>query len=391
MKRYFADLHIHIGRTVSNKPVKITASDQLTFANIIEEAHTRKGIDIVGIVDCASPPVMEDIGQLISQGALEDLSGGGYLHQGRTLVILGVEVEIHVQGYGTGHFLCYFDQLSTMKEFSQWLAQYTTNIQLSTQLTRVPLRDLQQRVKQSAGLFVPAHIFTPHKGLYGNMTASMAEILDVNAVDAVELGLSADTFMAARLKELHGITTLANSDAHSLAKIAREYNELQMESLSFAGLAKALHKIGSNRVLANYGMEPRLGKYHRSFCLACSTIAGEDDAPPIYSCPQCKSENMTIGVLDRIVHIAGSDQMQFSPQQQYHYQIPIEFIPGIGRKTLNKLYDHFATEMNILHQVPYAQLAEVVGAKLATAIESGRTGKIKVNSGGGGIYGNVQI
>ncbi|MCJ7657095.1 MAG: endonuclease Q family protein, partial [Candidatus Atribacteria bacterium] len=47
MKKYFMDLHVHIGRSKSGAPIKITASRDLTFANIARECKYRKGIDIV--------------------------------------------------------------------------------------------------------------------------------------------------------------------------------------------------------------------------------------------------------------------------------------------------------------------------------------------------------
>ncbi len=61
MYEVFADLHIHIGRTKNNKPIKITAARSLNFENIAKECVERKGINIVGIIDCASPYVIEDI------------------------------------------------------------------------------------------------------------------------------------------------------------------------------------------------------------------------------------------------------------------------------------------------------------------------------------------
>ena len=43
------------------KPIKITAARSLNFANIAKECCDRKGIQIVGIIDSASPYVIEDI------------------------------------------------------------------------------------------------------------------------------------------------------------------------------------------------------------------------------------------------------------------------------------------------------------------------------------------
>ena len=44
MYEVFADLHVHIGRSESNKPIKITAARSLNFANIAKECREKKGI-----------------------------------------------------------------------------------------------------------------------------------------------------------------------------------------------------------------------------------------------------------------------------------------------------------------------------------------------------------
>ena len=59
MYEIFADLHVHIGRSENGKPIKITAARSLNFANIARECTDRKGIQVVGIIDCASPYVNE--------------------------------------------------------------------------------------------------------------------------------------------------------------------------------------------------------------------------------------------------------------------------------------------------------------------------------------------
>ena len=51
MYEIFADLHVHIGRSESGKPIKITAARSLNFANIAKECADRKGINVVGIID----------------------------------------------------------------------------------------------------------------------------------------------------------------------------------------------------------------------------------------------------------------------------------------------------------------------------------------------------
>ena len=56
----------------------------------------------------------------------------------------------------------------------------------------------------------------------------------------MSFGLSADTEYADRIRELSGKKFLTNSDAHSLPKIAREYNTFEMENISFETFKKVL-------------------------------------------------------------------------------------------------------------------------------------------------------
>ena len=64
-------------------------------------------------------------------------------------------------------------------------------------------------------------------------------------------------------------------------------------------------------------------------------------------------------------------------------------MPGIGKVTLEKLLAEFGTEMRVLQQVSFEDLAKVVGAKLAALIIKSRQGTLKIIPGGGGIYGKI--
>ena len=97
---YVCDLHVHIGAAGNGKPVKVTASRELTFANIAAECVSRKGVDLVGIVDCASPAVIGDIGQLVDAGEMTQLEGGGLRYRDQVTVLLGSEIETREPGGG---------------------------------------------------------------------------------------------------------------------------------------------------------------------------------------------------------------------------------------------------------------------------------------------------
>ena len=82
MQEMFADLHVHIGRSEKGKPIKITAARSLNFANIAKECAERKGIHIVGIIDCASPYVIEDIEEFLKTGEAYEIKDGGIIKLG---------------------------------------------------------------------------------------------------------------------------------------------------------------------------------------------------------------------------------------------------------------------------------------------------------------------
>lgn len=74
----YADLHIHIGCSLDGKAVKITASPRLTLPEIIRVSRDIKGLHMIGIVDSHATGVIRDYAELISQGTLQTISGGGY-------------------------------------------------------------------------------------------------------------------------------------------------------------------------------------------------------------------------------------------------------------------------------------------------------------------------
>ncbi len=388
LKSCYCDLHVHIGRTSEGQPVKISGSRELTFANIAKEAAERKGIELIGIIDSHAPGVLRDIRESLESGEMTVAEGGGITYRGTTIV-LGAEIEIREPGRKECHVLAFMPDVETMTDFSSWMSRHMRNVNLSSQRLYVPARELQDEIYGRGGILIPAHIFTPHKGLYGCTAEVMADIFDLDRIAAVELGLSADSEMAGYLSELDRYTFLTNSDAHSLGKIGREYNVMELARPSFAELCLALEHKKGRRVSANFGLNPRLGKYHRTYCGGCGSIIDEAYATS-ERCPYCGSLKLVKGVFDRIMDIADRESPlvpAFRPP--YHYQVPLEFIPGLGKAKLNKLLQTFGTEMNILHGAGEDEIAAVAGADLASQIVAARSGTLELSAGGGGSYGKV--
>jgi len=385
LQEVFADLHIHIGRA-RKQWVKITASPQLTLENIIYTEAPRKGLDMVGIVDAGSLAVSAELQAMLDNGKLMELKEGGFLASNGVVLIAACEIESR-EGV---HLLSYLPNFKALKGWQQYLGGKVHNMMLSTQKADMSCKDVIHLCVDLEGIFCPAHAYTPHKGVYGAWTDKLQARLgdDFEHVRVMEMGLSSDTHMAELLQETAQFSLLSNSDAHSLGNIGREYNLLQMQEKSFAALRLCLEGTADHRIIANYGMDPRLGKYHRSYCPACDYIT--DDPPPVRACKLCGNSHIIMGVYDRIMEIKDYDQpLSIDCRPAYHYRVPLQQIPGVGSKTYTKLLQIYQHEIEIIEKVPHAELVSVAGPDIAASIQAMRQGRLGITAGGGGKYGKV--
>jgi len=376
---------VHIGRA-QGQPIKITASSRMTLAAVLEEGARDKGLQMVGVVDCGSPLVLQDIHELLDQGRLNLTKNGDLITPQGVMLVLGVEVE---SGEGA-HFIIYLPHLQAVEKCQQIMARRVKNPNLSTQKSSFKAQELLNLAAGIGGLFVVAHAFTPHRGAYGFWVSRLADGLGpvYKQVNALELGLSADTDMAGIIGETRQFPFLSNSDAHSLATMGREYNLLRMAGLGFAELRMALAGEGGRRIVANYGMHPLLGKYHRSFCPQCRTLAREPE--PLFICPQC-GHSMIPGVWDRVWSIRDYEEPHHPVgRPPYHYRVPLSFLPGLGPKTYTKLRCSLGSEIEIMERSDLGMIERVAGPRVAGYIERMRSGRLEIVPGGGGYYGRVK-
>ncbi len=366
----YADLHVHIGQA-NNHWVKITASRALTIKNALKYAKEIKGVHVLGLIDSGSKPVILELEELLEQGELTELKEGGLLTKNGLLLILGWELELKEV-----HYLAYLPYLSSLKELTKELWPRTKNQELSTQKYLISPAELRLTVEGLGGLFLPAHGFTPHKGFYGKAYNSFQEEFDKPFL-ALELGLSSCTEMVSGISELHKTVFLTNSDAHSLPKIAREYNELKLNSLSFKALKETITK---EQIIANYGLDPRLGKYHETACLKCGKHLQLE--------MRCHCGGYAVkGVKPRCEELGGLKTGRKRPP--YIKQIPLEFLPGIGPKTISKLLE-VGTELEILNKIALDEIKNATNQKIANVIKDSREGKLIITAGGAGYYGKVK-
>ncbi len=389
LKPYFADLHVHIGRSQDGQPVKISGSKELTFRNIAKEASQRKGIELIGIIDCHSPAVQRDILNCLHSGEMEEVQGGGIRYRDTT-ILLGIEMEVKEEGGGPFHLLGYLPDLRMMREWTAWMKPRVTNINLSSQRIRVTARELQAELLARGGLLMPAHVFTPHRGLLGCSADRLEHRLELEGIAAIELGLSADSEMAGCLSELDRYPFLTNSDAHSTGMIGRECNEMLLGEPSFDELSKALKGRSGRKIIANYGLHPELGKYHTTYCNSCKkAVPQESEFSGV--CPSCGGTKLVRGVSGRIRQLADREE-SVKPENRppYRSQVPLSFFPGIGPAKRERLFTEIGTEMEVLHRVPRERLTAITGERIADLIVGVREGKAVFSPGSGGSYGSIR-
>jgi uncharacterized protein (TIGR00375 family) len=396
LQHYYADLHIHLGHA-AGRPVKISASRRLTLQAIAEHAATVKGMHVLGIIDACCRGALADLEEALRHGVLTEQPDGAFRYRlptadGRTVVLVpGCETEIREPGQPAVHWLAYFGGIAEVRQFAAALWASVRNPWLSTQRTGWRTAEFVERVTDLGGIALPAHAFTPHKGLFGAAVSSLAAVLPdrlATRVQVIELGLSADSAMADQITELHSRTFVSNSDAHSLDMIGREHNRLWLAEPSFAELKRAIVGEDGRAVTGNFGLDPRLGKYYRTVCLRCGTRA--DGPPPQLVCPVCGSDKVVKGVQDRLSALADRPLGDGPPRPPYVPQVPLRMLPGLGPRRLARLTERFGSELAVLHEVPEHQLLDTVEPHLASLIIAARTGNLAVEPGGGGVYGRVR-
>lgn len=243
----------------------------------------------------------------------------------------------------------------------------------------------------------PAHIFTPWTGIFKEYD-SIEECYD-GKPDFVELGLSSDTYLADRIEQLHEYTFLTNSDSHSPwpHRMGREFNEIEIKDLSFSQIKNSIKE---GKINENYGINPKMGKYHETGCIKCSKLYDTQDALKHNMKCSCGGQ-IKKGVISRIEELSTYDT-PVHPKNRPHYQylLPLaELISmvhhkGITTKYVQSRYENllreFETEIDVLLKVEIEQIRKIDN-RLADMIEMYRKDEIIISPGRGGQYGKIEV
>jgi uncharacterized protein (TIGR00375 family) len=263
--------------------------------------------------------------------------------------------------------------------------------------------EIADHVLEAGGLLGPAHAFTPWTGIFAYFR-SMAECYQEKAdqIRFIELGLSADTDYADRIADLSSKTFLSNSDAHSPRsnKLAREFNQMQLEDFSYQDLMLAIKREGGRRVAMNVGFFPEEGKYNRTACTRCFRQYSLIQKGELMGrCPECGGQ-IKLGVADRVNLLADYEKPVHPPDRPpYLHIIPLAEIIALalGHKSamtagVQKRWSELTAEKTEIEVLMQADLAELKAEpRVIEAIQNFRMGRVVVQPGGGGKYGEVRL
>ena len=373
-----ADFHVH-------SCFSMASSKDMLIRNMAPKSKL-KGLNLLGTGDAFHPGWLDIIEETTNY-----LGDGIYTYDDMDFVL-----TTEVEGKNKIHHLIIIPNLEIARELSAKLPSKNKNAdgRPKTQLGGAELLEL---VRDYDCLIGPAHAFTPWTGMYKSFD-SIYDCYEAKP-DFVELGLSADTFMADTVRELKDFSFLTNSDAHSPwpHRLGREFNQIELDDISFSSIKKA---IKSRNIRANYGLIPNLGKYHMTACTKCYKLVDPMIARENRMKCSCGG-TIKKGVDFRISEIADYPEPKhpdFRPK--YVHLMPLAelistvYDKGVTTKTVQGkwqvLIDNFQTEINVLIDVSIDEISKI-DANIAQAVEAFRNNNIDVVPGGGGKYGEISF
>ena len=382
-----ADLHIH-------SRFSGATSEKMNIKTISLEAP-RKGVNVVATGDCLHSSWMDEIRacNIIDEGTFE-LNG--------TRFILNTEIEDKKRV----HHLLYFPNITSVWDFKERIKSKSKNLETDGR-PNVNLggEELAGIAKDLDILIGPAHAFTPWTAMYAyhdSLKDCYGDFADY--ISFIELGLSADTHFADKIKELHRLTFLTNSDCHSPhpVRLAREFNRFEVKDATFNEIKKAILRKDGNISVLNVGLPPQEGKYHESACISCYTHYTLEEAQRRRWKCSC-GKRIKKGVKDNINEKADLEEPIHPDHRPYYmHLIPLTEIiaKAIGQrnpftKTVTRRWEElisaFGNEISVLIEVNIEEIRNFTAPAITEAIQAFRDNKVIVKPGGGGQYGTIEL
>jgi uncharacterized protein (TIGR00375 family) len=379
-----ADLHIH-------SRFSMAVSQKMIFSVLSKEA-AKKGVGLVGTGDCLHPVWLKEIKEM---GKIDE----GTFELNKTRFVLTTEVEDR----NRVHHLIFFPSISSVEEFIKKIKD-KTNLGIDGRpKLHLNGEQIAEHAKDVDALIGPSHAFTPWTAMYAyhdSLESCYGSLVDY--VSFVELGLSADSDYADRIKELKRLTFLTNSDAHSPypLRLAREFNRFEIEDANFENIKNAIFR-KKGKIILNVGLPPQEGKYNESACIKCYRHYTIREA--VMKKWKCIcGGRIKKGVKDRVEELSDYPEPNHPDYRpEYLHLIPLSEIIAKALNTTpltktvfaewNNLIKKFGNEVRILVDEEMDEIKKSTNEKIANAIGVFRENRVIIHPGGGGRYGRIEL
>ena len=401
-----ADLHIHSRYSM--------ATSKLGTPEYLDLWARKKGISIVGTGDFTHPAWREELKEKLipAEAGLYRLKEEYVLEEAKLLpgqsprfVITGEISSIYKKNGKCRkvHNVLHLPGFEAADQIAERLEKIGNIHSDGRPILGLDCHDLLGILLENCadGILIPAHIWTPHFGLFGAASGfdTMEECFEdlTPYVHAVETGLSSDPPMNWRLSALDGFQLISNSDAHSPSKLGREANLLDID-LSYQGIYNAIQY--GKGLVGTLEFFPEEGKYHYDGHRKCHICLSPEEAEKYQGkCPVC-GKKLTMGVDHRILDLADrGNGFRKKNARPFESIVPLlEVISaclkkGITTKTVlseyEKMLQRLGNEFQILREIPIEDIEKEGGQKLAYGIEKLRKKEVICKPGFDGEYGKI--
>lgn len=405
--RLIADLHIH------SKYAR-ACSKELIPENLDLWAR-KKGIGLLGTGDFTHPGWFEELGALeeTRPGLYQLPAQKGVAPEKQVFFMYTAEVaSIYKQGEKVRrvHNLIFTSSRTVAQKVNEALIQQGCNLKSDGRpIIGLHSDELVKLVKDvdANSHIVPAHAWTPHFGVFGSLSGfnSLVEAFgdQTEYVWAIETGLSSDPAMNWQVEGLDGLTLISNSDPHSLHRLGREANvlDVKFESLSYLEVIRILKERKPGEFVSTIEFFPEEGRYHLDGHADCKFSCEPGETNRLGGiCPVC-GKKLLRGVMSRIVDLVTRDEGH-KPVGVIPFQsmVPLEEIiadclgVGVASKKVQQIYERAVqahTEFEILLDLPNPELSALLGRPVAEGVRRVRAGQVTLQAGYDGLYGHVHI
>jgi uncharacterized protein (TIGR00375 family) len=399
------DLHLH-------SRFSRACSANLTLPNL-ERAGRRKGIDIIGTADFTHPQWFKEISEQLIEIGQSGLYRLAETTDSQVKFLLSTEVAlIYKQGDKVRrlHLVIHAPNIEAVRQLNQELTNRGLNLRSDGRpilgLTAPELVKICRQINPHF-LVYPAHIWTPWFSVFGSKSGfnRLEECFadQTEFIYAYETGLSSDPPMNWRFSELDNLILLSNSDAHSLANLAREANIIDFPELSYQSFYNILKNRDKQRIISTLEFFPEEGMYHLDGHRQCDFVCQPAETKKLKGlCPHCRRP-LTVGVLSRVEELADRPD-GYRPDGAPSFEKLVELdkiiaaslgVRSRNSKKVQEIYEQMlqalGNELVILRKTKLEDISQQFGSFLAEAISRVRQGKLAVEPGFDGQYGLVKI